>query len=136
MTTVAQYQEAYHWHSGKASDISRQLGYAGIALVWLFKTQTANTVLYALPAKLALPVRLIALALALDLFQYVWQAILWGFVWRHFERTYGLESIQEFEISKYWNWPSVCIFWAKLCSMLLGYAALVDYLFKTVTFGV
>jgi len=39
---LAQARGHYEYFSGKASDISRQLGFAGIALIWVFKTQVED----------------------------------------------------------------------------------------------
>jgi hypothetical protein len=40
MKTVADYQKDSYEFSGKASEISRQLAFAAIAVIWLFKTDT------------------------------------------------------------------------------------------------
>ncbi len=34
---LSDYRETYYEFSGKLSDVSRQLSFAGIALIWLFK---------------------------------------------------------------------------------------------------
>ena len=64
----------YEYHSGKVSEVCRQLGYAGIAVVWIFKVDGVNAV----PQPLVLPTVMLVAALALDLLQYVYAAIAWG----------------------------------------------------------
>ena len=59
--------------TGKASDVSRQLAYAGIAVVWIFK-QTENGV-SSVPKEFLLPIFLFAASLAADLMQYVYAGI-------------------------------------------------------------
>ncbi|WP_175703183.1 hypothetical protein [Burkholderia ambifaria] len=135
MTTVAEYQGTYHWHSTKASDVSRQLGFAGIAVIWLFKTQATGSPTITMPALLDLPLALIVLSLSLDLFQYIWQSMLWGVVWRLFERRHGLENDDHFEVSKYLNWPAIGIFWLKLLTMIVGYICLLKYLTGVLIFN-
>lgn len=135
MTTIAGYQAEYQWHSSKASDVSRQLGFAGIAIIWLFKTQAAGSSTITMPAVLDLPLALIVLSLSLDLFQYIWQSLLWGLFWRHFERKHGLQNEDHHEISKYWNWPAIAIFWLKILTMIFGYICLLTYLAGVLVFN-
>jgi len=59
--------EAIREYSGAASDIIRQLAYAGIALCWLFKLEVAGDP--ALPHQVVLPLFLLGLTLACDLLQ-------------------------------------------------------------------
>jgi hypothetical protein len=65
----------YYAQTTKASDVARQLSFAGIAAIWVFKTDSTNgptvpSVL--LPAAIAF-----ALALLSDLFQYASGGLLW-----------------------------------------------------------
>jgi hypothetical protein len=39
--TVEDYRKTSYEFSGKASDASRQLAFAAIAVIWLFKTDTS-----------------------------------------------------------------------------------------------
>ena len=36
---LSDYRETYYEFSGKASDVTRQLAFAGIAIVWIFKIE-------------------------------------------------------------------------------------------------
>ncbi len=60
-----QMKEAVREYSGQASATIRQLAYAGIALCWLFKLDTAGGP--ALPHQVVVPLFLLALTLAADL---------------------------------------------------------------------
>jgi hypothetical protein len=42
MKTVEGYRQDFYDFSGKASDASRQLAFAAIAVIWLFKTDTTS----------------------------------------------------------------------------------------------
>jgi hypothetical protein len=70
MKTVEGYLKDFYELSGKASDISRQLAFAAIAVVWLFKTDTPTGQI-TIPPDLIWPGILIVAALAADLLQYV-----------------------------------------------------------------
>ena len=67
----------YYYYSGKASDIARQLGFAGLAIIWIFRIEGgASSSL--VPKKLTVPAALIVSALACDLLQYVAGAAIWA----------------------------------------------------------
>lgn len=69
-------RDNYYFYTGKASELVRQLGLAGIAVIWLFKKEVAGVP--KIPEELLLPLVLIVLGLALDLLQYVSASIIWG----------------------------------------------------------
>jgi len=80
-------QEAYYLFSGKASDIARQLSFAGIAIVWMFKP--INKLNIAIPHSLLIPLFLFSLSLFLDLLHYIYSAVVWGCFHRKEEKTSG-----------------------------------------------
>ncbi len=74
-------RENYYFHTGKVSDIVRQLGLGAIAIVWLFRSGSLNSTI--IPEALILPLKLVVAGLALDLLQYALGAAFWGFFqWR------------------------------------------------------
>jgi hypothetical protein len=87
MKTVEGYQKDFYELSGKASDISRQLAFAAIAVIWLFKTDTPTGQI-TIPPDLIWPGILIVLALAADLLQYVAGSLIWGLYARYLERKH------------------------------------------------
>lgn len=70
-------RENYVYFSGQASTVVRQLGFAGIAIIWIFsegdKPNRATV-----PRDLLVPGLLLVVALASDLLQYVAGALCWG----------------------------------------------------------
>jgi H+/Cl- antiporter ClcA len=74
-TTV---EEEFLHYTGKAGDISRQLGLAGVAVIWLFHTATASEI--QIPPLMRLPLYLICVSLGLDLVQYVFGSCSWGWL--------------------------------------------------------
>uniref|UniRef100_UPI0005094A63 hypothetical protein n=1 Tax=Candidatus Paracaedibacter symbiosus TaxID=244582 RepID=UPI0005094A63 len=78
-------RENYYFHSGKVSDIVRQLGLGAIAIVWIFRTGGPSSTV--VPEALIFPLKLVVAGLALDLLQYAIGAALWGFFqWRRERR--------------------------------------------------
>jgi len=79
------YRDDFYTYSGKASDISRQLAFAGIAIIWIFKKEVPATGL-TVPRELILPGILIVLALGVDLLQYCLATVIWWLFYRKKER--------------------------------------------------
>ena len=87
MKTVEDYRKDFYEFSGKASDITRQLAFAAIAVIWLFKTD-APTGEITIPPALILPGILIVASLAADLLQYVAASLIWGGYSYYLERKH------------------------------------------------
>jgi hypothetical protein len=116
-------RDAYYTHSGKASDVSRQLALAGIALVWVFKIGSGPL---ALPAELVRPAFAFVLTLLLDVLQYAFAALIWGAFARQRERS-STNPDADFDAPAQLNWPALLCFWAKLASITIGYGLMSQY---------
>jgi hypothetical protein len=126
-------RENYYAYSGKTSDIIRQLGLGGIAIVWLFHTGSANKL--SIPLQLFLPLELIVAALVCDLLQYATAAFLWSFYhWRK-ERSGTLE-IETFKAPEQINWPAIFFFYAKVVLIIVAYWHILRYLSVAISAGV
>ncbi|HEY0025904.1 MAG TPA: hypothetical protein VGB24_23645 [Longimicrobium sp.] len=118
---LSDVRTAYEVNSGKASDIARQLGFAGIALIWLFRTEVAGQP--QIPDALLTPGLMIVIALTFDLLQYVSGAIVWSVYNRRAERL-GRSQDEEFDVPPAINWPALFFFWAKVAFLALAYVHL------------
>ena len=125
------YRETYYFYSGRASDISRQLGFAGIALIWAFKTTDADSN-YSLAPELFGAGILIVAALLFDLLQYVAGTMIWGRYSRYHEKR-GVKAESNLDASRYLNWPGLIFFWFKIGFMLLAYVALLSFLWQQIS---
>lgn len=125
-------RDAYSTKSTSASTVSRQASFAGIALIWVFKTQYGNTLV--LPNDLLLPSLFFALSLAFDLLQYISSSAIWGVFNRIKEREYGPNYEGDIGVSKYLNWPAIFFFWGKLLFVLIGYFHIFIYVFNNIEF--
>jgi hypothetical protein len=124
--TLTDYRETYYTFSAKASDISRQLSFAGIALIWVFKIENGGPL--AVPAPLHWPAFLFAAALAFDLLHSVCGTFIWGIFARYHERK-GTNEDEEIDAPAYFNWPILACFCLKLASLASGYALVLSYLY-------
>jgi len=120
---LANYRASYYELSGKASDVSRQLAFAGIALIWIFHETSAPI---AIPKPLIWPAALFICGLGFDLLQYATGALIWGAFQRYHEKRLGPDSKKALSAPPWLNWPGI-FFWSKLALVLAGYGLLLSY---------
>jgi hypothetical protein len=121
----ADVRAAYYEASGTTSDLNRRLGFAAIALIWLFSGGGSNDARQVqIDRDFRLAALLVVVSLATDLAQYVWRtAALGAWTWRTERRT----SAQDDDIvtlPRRLNWPTIGLFWLKLLFMAAAYVAL------------
>lgn len=126
---LSEARDAYYSHSASASTVARQLGFAGIALVWVFQQPADQLVV--LPAALRAPTILLILGLGLDLLQYAISALLWGAFARHHERRKSSAA----QAPPWINWPALFCFWGKLGSVVCAYTLLLTFVARGISFG-
>jgi|RhiMetdeSRZDD1v2_1073273.scaffolds.fasta_scaffold195909_4 hypothetical protein len=131
MPTLKDYRATFYEFTGKASDISRQLAFAGIALIWIFKSERTGS--FAIPQDLVRPGILIIASLALDLVQYCIASVTWFFFYRTKELAYIGED-EDLTHSPLLEVPMHMIFWGKIGCILTAYYMLFRYLLKVLTF--
>ena len=122
---LADYRAAYYELSGKASDVARQLAFAGIALIWIFHARDSAPI--AIPRPLVAPADLFISGLGFDLLQYLCGTLVWGAFHRYQEKRLGPESKKALSAPVWFNWPGLFFFWSKLFLVLAGYALLLAY---------
>jgi hypothetical protein len=122
-------REYYYYYSGKTSDIVRQLGFAGIGVIWLFKYEGQD---HLLPDELLTVGFLIVLSLALDLLQYVVGTAVWG-IFNRLKEKAGKTEDAEFTAPPAINWATIILFWGKVGVMGIAYVALIGFLVRKVT---
>ena len=114
--------DAYGEYSKQASANVRQLGLAGVALIWLFRVSMDGTSII-FPSLLLWAGVFIIAALLLDFFQYAAGAAVWG----RFHRVKELAHVplmQDFKAPAWINWGTNMLFWGKVASIILGYVFL------------
>jgi hypothetical protein len=126
MKTVKEWRdEEYYVYTGQASQVNRTLALGGIGVVWLFN-KTAGTIDF--PPELNFPVLMFGLSLFLDLMHYMVGGVIWHFFTRRMEKKrkppehrFGASPVLPGIVSTF--------YWMKLCTMLIGYAPMLVYLF-------
>jgi hypothetical protein len=110
------------YFSGKLSEISRQLGLAGIAIIWVFRNVQGTQ--QAIPLSLVLPGFLLVLSLTLDFLHYFASNTLLEI----FTRRAHKAGEEEF-IAPFWmNYPGRIFFYGKVLLVAFAYLYLLVYL--------
>lgn len=128
----------YDYFSSTASNISRQLAFAGIAATWLFRPESATGL--GLPVELRPVAFLFVLTLLFDLLQYFYGSGAWGF----FQLKREAEAIEvakklnpenpkvedaEVKDSPGWiNYATFWLFFFKMTCLLWAYVLLARWL--------
>jgi hypothetical protein len=123
---LSDYLDAFYEYSDKASLLSRQLAFAGIAVVWLFKS--GDGVNFQLPASLIYPLLLLVLAFIFDLLQYLVGACIWYFFHRFHEKRMKSSNKDSSLLASHWYSKFIALFFcAKIISVLVAYLFLGKY---------
>jgi hypothetical protein len=125
------YRESFYTFSGKLSDITRQLAFAGIAIIWLFKKDVSG--IPAVPEKLLLPGLLIVISLGFDMAQYIVGSLIWRWVYRHKEKTRVSEDVDD-QHSERLELPIFLFFVLKIAALLVSYTLIGLFLWQQLRF--
>lgn len=118
-------RDSYDYFSSKASDVSRQLSFAGIAVVWLFAINEGEHI--ELPVTLIVALIFFVVSLSCDLLHFAWGSFIWG----KYARSHEKREIDGREVVRpdddhipdpdpKINWPSIFLFWMKLLCVAIG----------------
>jgi len=122
-------RELYYTYSGKTSDLIRQTGLGGIAVIWIFKVEAGGSP--KVPHELLFPLLLIVGGLASDLLQYIVATATYGIYQRKKELA-GAGEEDDFKLPRQFNWASICFFVLKCTLITIAYAFLLHYVFKRI----
>jgi hypothetical protein len=115
-------RESYYGYTARASDVIRQLGFASIGIIWLFKVDRGTHL--AVPRLLAAGALLSVASLSLDLLQYLYGSAAWGIFHGLMERRGQEHALAPRVI----NLPTLVCFWAKASLMVFAYICILGYL--------
>ncbi len=124
-TELSEYKKDYYLFTGKLSDINRQIAFAGIAIIWVFKKGGDSN--FQIDEELLLPGICIVLGLAFDMLQYIYQSITWAWFYTKNNRKYDSEDTK-IDSPEYLNWPSWTLFVIKVVLVLLAYIFIFKFL--------
>ncbi len=121
------------YFTGKASDVARQLAFAGIATIWLLRVGEKTG---GIPFSGALlwPLLLFVAALASDLLQYVYAGTAWSIFHRTKEKELKPEELgtKEFLAPREINWPTNFFYYLKLVLTVCAFFPLLTYIYSRI----
>lgn len=131
---LSEYNKAGNEYTARASDIVRQLAFAGIAVVWIFTTIGPDG--YVLDSKLILPLLLLVLTLLFDLLQYVIGGDTWKRFFRRMERKARERGDHDplVKAPSRYSAPIYFFYWGKITLILLSYLLIILYLIMKLEF--
>jgi hypothetical protein len=114
---LSKLREDRDYFTEKLSDIVRQLDFAGIAIIWIFRSGGPGTGGIHYSQQLILPLLLLVGSLACDLLQYGYASLVWDLRYRHYDKM-GISDGTDVRENKYINLPTRIFFWVKsvLCA--------------------
>ena len=132
-TTLQDYRDASYTASTKFSNNVRQASFAGIAIIWIFKTTIKEVNI--LPSDLLLPMILIVVTLILDSLQYYVSSIIWDRYCNNQEDS--IDNItKDTEVNPprhYVKWIQI-FYHTKAITIAIAYCLLLWYLIRTLKF--
>lgn len=122
---LSEYKKDYYFFSGKVSDLTRQMAFAGLAIIWVFKSSIGDKI--SIEKELFLPAILFVLSLSFDICQYIYQTIAWNWFFEKHEKAKVKED-DDILAPRWMNYPSNVFFWLKVFALLSAYVIIIRYL--------
>ncbi|MEZ2441704.1 hypothetical protein AB6805_08275 [Chitinophaga sp. RCC_12] len=122
---LSEYKETSKKYTEKASEITRQLTLAGIAIIWLFKNTGINQPI--LGKFLIFPLLFLSLGLIFDLLQYVVGGLTWICFFRKNEKVAASNDV-DIKAPEYLNKPIYFFYYAKIVCMIGAYIFLIAFI--------
>ena len=126
---LADIRENYYEFSRKTSEVVRNLGFAGIALIWVFRTEINGSLI--IHPDLYLAGVFLVIGLGLDLLHCVIPTALWGGYQRLLENK-GTDEAAEVLPSRMINWPGNLCFWGKIIFIMVAYIILTSFMLNKI----
>jgi hypothetical protein len=123
---ISELRDTYYEATDKVSELVRQLAFAGIAVIWIFRVGSdSGGIKYS--DQLLLPLGLLVLSLAADFSQYFYKSLVWGIL-NHIYWRSRRDNEADVDVSGKWNWPTIALFWCKACLMAAAYITLLRFI--------
>jgi hypothetical protein len=112
-------RDNYYVSSGKLSDVVRQLSFAGIAVIWIFRVgDKPGGIAYS--TELLIPMACFVMSLGLDFLQYFYASTAWSRFHRYKELS-GVDNNEDFKAPAWLNVPTLIFFYSKAVLIFGGY---------------
>ena len=123
---LEQYKKDAYEFQGLASNLVRQLAFAGIGLIWIFKIDKPKD--HLLPNECYWPLLLFVVTLAFDFFQYFIPSIIWMKFFRNHEKKNHGKVDFEIKAKEIYSFPGYFFYYGKIFFLIIGYIFIVKYI--------
>ena len=115
---LSEIRTAYEDLSGKLSDISRQLCFAGFAVIWIYNKSENNI---SVPQELYLPTLLLCISLFLDVMQYLVSSLSWYIFYLKNRNENSNDDDTPVKEPEKLNFVPWILFGMKIFALIIGY---------------
>jgi len=124
---ISEVKADYYEASSKVSDIVRQLSFAGIAVVWIFRVgDKAGGMRYT--PEMVHPLGLFVISLGLDLFQYTYKTVALGAL-NYFSHKKHPDDETDIAYPSKLNWVTNILFVGKAGACILAFGFLLHLIY-------
>lgn len=124
---LKEYKKKSHEYTAKASEIARQINFAGIGIIWIIRTSSDTLELS--NSVVLTPLILISISLLFDFCQYFFGGVIWINFYRKKEKE-GLSRDSDV-LSKTWrNKVLYGFYYLKFIFMVIAYIFIIKALFS------
>ncbi|MEJ1222918.1 hypothetical protein [Sediminicola sp. 1XM1-17] len=124
---LKEYKQKSHNYTEKASEIARNLNFAGIGIIWVVKTTFPELKLS--DFQLLFPLILITISLILDFLQYLIGGIIWIAFYKSKEKV-GVAKTADVKSPEWRNRVLYGFYYLKIASIFFAYIFIVITLFN------
>ena len=125
---LSEIRKSYEDLSQSLSKINRQLAFAGIGIIWLFRTTDSDGAT-SIDGEMLKPIFWFVISFGLDLLQYLWSSLVW-YAYYLKKRSEGGNEDTEVAEPEWPNVPSWAMLVLKVVSLGGGYTYLGIYLYQ------
>lgn len=116
--------DAYYDATATVSFRCREFSFGGLALIWVLK---AEQTISGINSDLLYAGFLLVASLAMDMFQYLYKAVIWG-IYHHIKEKNITSNDKDFKAPNWFNYPTNFLFWIKVILLFMAYYFIGKYI--------
>ncbi len=127
---LEQFKKEAHEFQGLTSGLVRQLAFAGIALIWIFKLDKPKD--HLIPNECYLPLLFFVLTLIFDFLQYFVPSIIWMRFFKYYEKINNGNVEVDLKTKNIYTYPGYFFYYTKIISLGIGFYLVMSFLINKI----